>query len=62
MEGNACELFELMPQMGAQMERLDCQCALPEYCFTHYLEPGYKDEDILKKTDMRFAEISESLI
>lgn len=40
-------LFELMPQMGAQMERMDCQCALPEYCFTHYLEPGYKDEDIL---------------
>lgn len=40
-------LFELMPQMGAQMEKLDCRCALPEYCFTHYLEPGYKDEDIL---------------
>lgn len=40
-------LFELMPQMGAQMENLDCQCALPEYCFTHYLEPEYKDEDIL---------------
>lgn len=40
-------LFELMPQMGVQMERLDCQCALPEYCFTRYLEPGYKEEDIL---------------
>ena len=40
-------LFEIMPQMGAQMERLGCQCALPEYCFTHYLEPGYKEEDIL---------------
>ena len=40
-------LFELMPQMGAQMEILDCQCAQPAYCFTHYLEPGYKDEDIL---------------
>lgn len=40
-------LFELMPQMGAQMEMLGCQCALPEYCFTHYLEPGYKEEDIL---------------
>ena len=33
-------LFELMPQMGAQMEMLDCQCAQPEYCFTHYLESG----------------------
>ena len=40
-------LFELMPQMGAQMEILDCQCAQPEYCFTHYLEPEYKEEDIL---------------
>ena len=40
-------LFELMPQMGAQMEMLDCKCAQPAYCFTHYLEPGYKEEDIL---------------
>ena len=40
-------LFELMPQMGANMEMLDCKCAQPAYCFTHYLEPGYKDEDIL---------------
>ena len=48
-------LFELMPQMGAQMERLGCQCALPEYCFTHYLEPEYKDEDIL-------VEICEAVI
>ena len=40
-------LFEIMPQMGAQMEMLDCKCAQPAYCFTHYLEPGYKEEDIL---------------
>ena len=40
-------LFELMPQMGAQMEMLDCKCAQPAYCFTHYLEPEYKEEDIL---------------
>lgn len=40
-------LFELMPQMGEQMEKLDCQCVQPEYCFTHYLESGYKEEDIL---------------
>lgn len=40
-------LFELMPQLGVQMELLGCRCALPEYCFTHYLEPGFKDEDIL---------------
>ena len=40
-------LFELMPQMGAQMEMLDCKCAQPAYCLTHYLESGYKEEDIL---------------
>ena len=54
------ELFLLMPEMGARMDQLGCICAEPEYCFTHYLEPGYKEEDILveicqavteKKTD-----------
>ena len=44
------ELFSLMPEMGAEMERLGCPCALPEYCFTHYLEPGYKEEHILIET------------
>lgn len=29
------------------MERLGCECALPEYCFTHYLEPGFQEEQIL---------------
>lgn len=43
-------LFDLMPQMGAEMERLGCVCAEPDYCFTHYLEPGYKDEQILIET------------
>lgn len=40
-------LFDVMPQMGALMESVGCECALPEYCFTNYLEPGYKDEDVL---------------
>lgn len=40
-------LFEAMPAMGALMEKTGCECAVPEYCFTNYLEPGYKDEDIL---------------
>lgn len=40
-------LFDVMPKMGAVMERAGCECALPEYCFTNYLESGYKDEDIL---------------
>lgn len=43
-------LFDVMPKMGEEMERLGCVCAEPEYCFTHYLEPGYKDEDILIET------------
>ena len=29
------------------MEQAGCICALPEYCFTNYLEPSYKEEDIL---------------
>ncbi|MDD6023453.1 MAG: MerR family transcriptional regulator, partial [Oscillospiraceae bacterium] len=40
-------LFDRMPEMGALMEQAGCECALPEYCFTNYLEPGYKDGDIL---------------
>ena len=48
-------LFDQMPEMGALMEKAGCECALPEYCFTSYLEPGYKDEDIL-------VEICESVV
>ena len=44
------ELFSFMPEMGAEVERLGCRCSLPKYCFTHYLEPGYKDEHILIET------------
>ncbi|MGN0267955.1 MAG: MerR family transcriptional regulator [Lachnospiraceae bacterium] len=39
-------LFEVMPQMGALMEKAGCECAVPEYCFTNYLESGSKDEEI----------------
>ena len=48
-------LFDRMPEMGALMEKAGCTCALPEYCFTNYLEPGYKDRDIL-------VEICESVV
>ena len=48
-------LFDQMPEMGALMEKAGCACALPEYCFTNYLEPGYKDGDIL-------VEICESVV
>ncbi|MDD6441211.1 MAG: MerR family transcriptional regulator [bacterium] len=40
-------LFEKMPKMGELMEQAGCICAMPEYCFTNYLEPGCKEEDIL---------------
>ena len=39
-------LFDRTPEMGALMEKAGCECALPEYCFTAYPEPGYKDGDI----------------
>ena len=48
-------LFDRMPEMGALMEKAGCECALPEYCFTGYPEPGYKDADIL-------VEICESVV
>lgn len=40
-------IFEMMPKMGEFMEKAGCECAIPEYCFTQYLEPGNKDENIL---------------
>ena len=40
-------LFDCMPELGARMEQAGCECALPEYCFTAYPEPGYRDSGIL---------------
>lgn len=54
------ELFDVMPQMGAEMERLGCICAEPDYCFTHYLEPGYKEEDILVEVCEAVTEAGEN--
>ena len=48
-------LFDRMPEMGVLMEKAGCSCALPEYCFTNYQEPGYKHGDIL-------VEICESVV
>ena len=31
------DLFEIMPKMGALMEKTGCECRLPEYCFTNYI-------------------------
>ena len=65
-------LFEIMPEMGGYMEDAGCTCALPEYCFTQYLEPGFQEAQILvevceavteKKADrgcLRFRTIPET--
>ena len=64
-------LFDIMPEMGGYMEDAGCVCALPEYCFTQYLEPGFQEAQILvevceavteKKADrgcLRFRTIPE---
>lgn len=54
------ELFHLMPQMGEEMEKLNCTCARPEYCFTSYLEAGYKENDILVKICESVTEIKDN--
>lgn len=41
------DLFVMMPEMGLEMERLGCECAMPEYCFISYSEPGHKEENVL---------------
>jgi len=39
-------LMAIVPSMGAEMERLGCICAVPEYCFTMYHDGEYKEENI----------------
>ncbi|OXS25033.1 MAG: MerR family transcriptional regulator [Acetobacterium sp. MES1] len=39
-------LFDVMPPMGAEMERLGCVCAVPEYCFNIYHDGEYRDTDV----------------
>ncbi len=53
------ELFEMMPKMGEEMEKLGCECSMPEYCFTNYVEQGYKEEQILVETCEAVTEAKE---
>lgn len=39
-------LFDAMPEMGELMEKANCICAVPDYCFTMYMEDGYQEENI----------------
>lgn len=40
------DLFSAMPTMGAEMERLGCICAEPDYNFTLYRESDYREEKL----------------
>ena len=52
-------LFWMMPRLGVLMEDAGCECALPEYCFTAYPEPGYKEEEILAEVCQSVTEAKE---
>lgn len=39
-------LFSAVPPMGAEMKRLGCVCAVPEYCFNIYHDGEYRETDI----------------
>lgn len=54
-------LFDVMPKMGNLMEQVGCECAIPEYCFTNYLEDSYKEEDILIEVCEAVVEEKEEL-
>lgn len=54
-------LFDRMPEMGTLMEKAGCTCALPAYCFTNYLEPGYKDGEILVELCESVAEAKQEI-
>lgn len=41
------DLFVMTPEMGQEMERLGCECSMPEYCFISYPEAGYKEKHVL---------------
>ena len=43
---NYDSLFSIVPPMGAEMERLGCEYAVPEYCFNIYHDGEYKETDI----------------
>lgn len=54
------EIIEYMPIMGYEMEKVGCQCAMPEYCFTTYMEPGYKEEHIVIQTCEAVTKLGEN--
>lgn len=43
-------LFDCMPCMGDEMERLGCVCEEPDYCFTMYTEESETEEQVRIET------------
>lgn len=53
-------LFNIYPEMGIEMERLGCECAVPEYCFSVYHNGEYKEENIDVEICEAVTEIKEN--
>lgn len=56
---NYNSLFSIVPLMGAEMERLGCVCAVPEYCFNIYHDGEYKEENVNVEICEAVTEIKE---
>lgn len=53
------DLFVMMPEMAQEMEKSGCECAMPEYCFISYPEPGYKEDHVLIEACEAITELKE---
>lgn len=53
------DLFYQMPNMGTEMENAHCDCTEPSYCFTIYLDEGYKEENMEVEICEAVAELKE---
>ncbi|MGL4772610.1 MAG: MerR family transcriptional regulator [Clostridium sp.] len=52
-------LFDVVPPMGREMERVGCVCAVPEYCFNIYHDGEYKEENVDVEICEAVTEIKE---
>ncbi|MEG0366588.1 MAG: MerR family transcriptional regulator [Coprobacillus sp.] len=53
------DLFYKMPEMGLEMEKRNCECAVPEYCYTMYYDDGYKATDVDAEICEAITELKE---
>ncbi len=55
------DFFHLLPNvMAKEMERVGCECAVPEYCFNIYHDGEYKDKDIDVEMCEAITELKEN--